>query len=259
MQSARLDGDLQGTLTGAGAVDLDRSRFASAATFVFRGAAGECGSGTAVIHRFEVGAASGGELRWEIAPGFGSGALTHLTGGGAGTFVESPPTSDQVASSWSGRISCREPLDVPMLDARPSGTAVTAQVHYPMPPVGAPACDNKDCVFPSTWEPAYTGDWTGGSHAAGTAVLGAPSASGVPYTAVAVERFTGSIADCGSGSVLIRSVSEFDGVRATTRWEIVANFASGDLLRTHGRGDASSRREADGAYAGRLRGAVSCT
>ena len=73
----------------------------------------------------------------------------------------------------------------------------------------------------------YTGDMTGTSYASGSAAL-APD--GI-YRATAIEQFSGTIAGCGTGTMIIEQVGTLDpatGV-ADGSWRIVAGAGSGDL------------------------------
>ena len=85
----------------------------------------------------------------------------------------------------------------------------------------------------------YTGGITGTSFAVGAAAL-APD--GI-YRATAIEQFTGTIAGCGSGTVVIQQTGTLDPAtgRSEGSWAIVPGAGSGDLATATG-GSSRARR-----------------
>jgi hypothetical protein len=78
----------------------------------------------------------------------------------------------------------------------------------------------------------YSGGMSGTSYAVGAA---ARAPDGI-YRGTAIEQFSGTIAGCGTGTVIIHQTGTLDPAtgRAGGSWTIVAGAGSGDLAETTG-------------------------
>ena len=262
-QTGTAEGSFRGAVAGVGAVQLDGQRFTGATTFVFRGTVASCGDGTVVLRRWEEGAlGSAAQLfgSWDIAPGFGTGELANVSGGGV---IEAATAKNpgEIASTFRGRVVCRgtatgiETLMKPHAGKRVHFDATTAA-----PPVSAPVCiEAGKCVVPSTQQSQYRGSLDGTEHAAGAGYTTVTKrGAGFAYAATSLALVTGHIEGCGEGMVVVRSRSEFDGEHVTSTWELVPGFGARALTSASGRGSAKGVREADGTYRTTFRGRIRC-
>jgi hypothetical protein len=261
-QTGTTTGSFRGRITGAGAVVLDHGRFAGATTFVFRGAIDSCGVGTLVLRRWEEGTLGTTDLTgtWEIASGFGTGQLAEVSG--SGTIAAGAARAGvEISSTLHGHVACRD--DVAPIHPSPKplhgGRRVRAEATTAPPSLGTPACDTEGaCVYPSTQQTHYAGSIDGTGHAAGAGYTTALPGGRFAYAATALSIITGAIDKCGTGTVVSRSRSEFDGEQLTTTWELVQGFGTGALASARGRGTARGVREADGSYEATFTGKISC-
>jgi hypothetical protein len=112
---------------------------------------------------------------------------------------------------------------------------------------GDSGCDPTDptrCAGTYRSIRTFTGDLTGTAYLAGSAVLLADGT----YQGQAVAQFTGEVAGCGQGTLIMLEVGVLDpatGANAGT-WTIVAGRGTGDLTATSGAGTADSATGATG-------------
>lgn len=102
---------------------------------------------------------------------------------------------------------------------------------------GDAGCDPTDatrCAGTFRNVRTYTGDLAGTAYVAGSAVLLADGT----YQGQAVVQFTGDVAGCGSGTLLMVETGVLDPVSegSSGSWTIVAGQGTGDLARTSGSG-----------------------
>jgi len=97
------------------------------------------------------------------------------------------------------------------------------------------------CIFSFQVLWTYSGEMTGTSYSSGTASLGSDGL----YHAVAIERFSGSVAGCGDGTLIIRQTGELDPTTGefTGSWTIVADAGTGDLSHASGGSVNGSARD----------------
>jgi hypothetical protein len=107
-------------------------------------------------------------------------------------------------------------------------------------PVGGDfACDPSDptrCAGTFRAVRALSGDLVGTSYATGSAVLLADGT----YKGQAVVQFTGTVAGCGQGTLLMLEEGVLDPAAGTSAgtWTIVDGRGTGDLASTSGGGEA---------------------
>jgi hypothetical protein len=261
-QRGTVTGSLTGHVTGASGTRLDGTRFTGATTFVLRGTAASCGTGTLVLRRFEDGDVSSLESltgTWDVVRGFGTGALSNVSG--AGTVEPGPVfTNTRISSTFRGRVSCEGASLGNQPSAEPArAVPVHADVTTAPPPVGSPVCDPKGaCVVPTTQQARYAGSFAGMERAAGDGFTKPVAGGKFAYAATSVGVFRGRIAQCGAGSVVVRTRSEFDGENLALRWELVPGFGTAALATTRGHGVAHGVRNDDGTYTSTLTGNVEC-
>jgi hypothetical protein len=260
-QRGTVTGSLTGQVTGASGTRLDGTRFSGATTFVLRGTVASCGTGTLVLRRYEDGDFSLATVKgtWDIVRGFGTGALTNVSG--AGTLEPGPVfTNTRISSTFRGRISCDGANVGDQASPEPArAVPVHADVTTAPPPVGSPVCDPKGaCVVPTTQQARYTGSFAGTERAAGDGFTKPVAGGKFAYAATSIGVFSGSIAQCGAGSVVVRTRSEFDGENLALRWELVPDFGTEALATARGHGVAHGVRNADGTYTSTLTGNVEC-
>jgi Protein of unknown function (DUF3224) len=259
-QRADATGGLTGTVVGSGAVRLAGSRFAGASTFVFRGTVERCGTGTLVLRRYESGNLDARRLRgtWDIAPEAGSDDLEHASGAGTIT-AEAADAPGTISSRFTGRIACAPATPTSRTHTRrQAGERVRFRATNSTQALGTPVCDaGGACVVPSTWQEPYVGGIEGAGNAAGAAVV-RPTTDGFAYVSTGVKIVSGTVSRCGSGSVLVRTRSDFDGTDLTQQWEIVPGFGADALERTSGAGTAAGERDAAGVYDAIGRGRIVC-
>ena len=259
-QHGRATGALTGTVTGAGAVRLLGNTYTGATTFLFRGHVGGCGDGTATIRRREDGDLVAKTLTgtWDIVPGFGTAQLTNLSG--TGTIGPATSANGQIASTFRGRVSCaRDHVAVGARNASPGSVPVRFRATTSPPPVSVPTCDpERGCVYPTRQHTRYAGSVQGSDIAAGDGMVKAIAGGRFAYAASALGVMTATIRGCGAGTVVVRTLSEFDGRNLTLVWEIVPTFGTRSLARTRGNGTGRGVRRTDGTYVSTLRGRVTC-
>jgi len=125
------------------------------------------------------------------------------------------------------------------------------------PPItlAAPFCDaNGQCLYPWTEAGTTEGDFTGSYIASGTATANATGDLAV----VRLDTYTGTLARCGTGTFVIRSVEHLGPNPQPTEWEIEAGFGTGDLATVHGDGEGTGAQLPDGTLTATLTGKVSC-
>lgn len=104
---------------------------------------------------------------------------------------------------------------------------------------GDAGCDPTDatrCAGTFRTVRTYTGDVTGTAYVVGSAVLLGDGT----YQGQAVVQFTGDVARCGSGTLVMLETGILDPVTggSSGSWTIVAGRGTGDLARTSGSGTA---------------------
>jgi hypothetical protein len=101
-------GDLAGTSVGAGVGwlvgDPARPGYVATSLNLFRGTVAGCGDGTMVVRSTAELVGMHLEQRWEIVPGYGSGALVGAVG--SGTAKGEQATDHSYAVDGIGRIDC---------------------------------------------------------------------------------------------------------------------------------------------------------
>ena len=137
----------------------------------------------------------------------------------------------------------------------PSGREIHATSTADSTKVGDSICDSQQhCMIPLSVTGTYTGDLSGTSisHGAGALV-------GTKYAAGGTLIFTGAVAGCGTGTMVIvdTGVGSTDGT-ATSEWEIVDGFGSGDLARVQGSGTTTTAKSSDGSFTATLTGRITC-
>jgi Protein of unknown function (DUF3224) len=125
---------------------------------------------------------------------------------------------------------------------RDDGGHGTRQVAFTstLTPVGGDfACDPTDptrCTGTFRTVRTLSGDLAGTAYATGSAVLLADGT----YQGQAIVQFTGTVAGCGQGTLLMLEVGVLDPAAGTSAgtWTIVAGQGTGDLASTTGDGEA---------------------
>ncbi len=123
------------------------------------------------------------------------------------------------------------------------------------PTIGTPICDaQQHCMYPLTVTGTYSGDLTGTSisHSAGALF-------GTEYAAGDTTIFTGTLAGCGTGTMVMVSTGRgTSGGKGTSRWDIFEGLGTGDLARVHGSGTTESGPDSSGAIVVTLTGRITC-
>ena len=106
---------------------------------------------------------------------------------------------------------------------------------------GDSGCDPTDparCAGTYRIIRTFSGDLTGTAYVAGSAVL----LSDGTYQGQGVAQFTGEVAGCGQGTLLMLEVGILDPATGTDAgtWTIVAGRGTGDLVATSGAGSGDS-------------------
>jgi hypothetical protein len=109
------------------------------------------------------------------------------------------------------------------------------------------ACDPTDparCAGTYRNIRTFTGDLTGTAYVAGSAVLLGDGT----YQGQDVAQFTGEVAGCGQGTLIMLEVGVLDPASGTDAgtWTIVAGRGTGDLAQTSGAGTGGSATGATG-------------
>ena len=104
------------------------------------------------------------------------------------------------------------------------------------------ACDPTDptrCAGTFRNVQTLSGDLSGSAYAVGSAFL-LPEGR---YQGQSIVQFTGSVAGCGTGSLVIIETGVLDPVTGDTfgTWTVVAGQGTGDLAQTSGDGTADTR------------------
>jgi hypothetical protein len=112
---------------------------------------------------------------------------------------------------------------------------------------GDSACDPTDparCAGTYRVIRTFTGDLTGTAYVAGSAVLMGDRT----YQGQDVAQFTGEVAGCGKGTLIMLEAGVPDPATGTSAgtWTIVAGRGTGDLAQTSGAGSADSATGATG-------------
>jgi hypothetical protein len=112
---------------------------------------------------------------------------------------------------------------------------------------GDAGCDPTDparCAGTFRSVRTMTGDLSGTAYVAGSAVLLADGT----YQGQAVAQFTGEVAGCGTGTLVMIETGVLDPATGGSpgTWRIVAGQGSGDLLDTSGDGTADAIGQATG-------------
>jgi len=145
---------------------------------------------------------------------------------------------------------------------------IEIKAHYETPPEHydiEPPCSewtsvpNKEAcrgLARSTGPETITGDWQGQSeYAYGFFIL--PSAH---WYGGGVDRFTGKISACGTGSVVYQvRISPDSKANFRGQWEMMAESGTGDLSGLRGTGTFTGITKPDGSTAGDYRGTVYCS
>jgi hypothetical protein len=138
----------------------------------------------------------------------------------------------------------------------PPGREIHATATEGAPPkVGEPICDSQQhCMIPLTLTGTYAGDLMGTSVANGAGVL-----VGSKYAASDTLIYTGSVAGCGTGTMVIigGGVGSTDG-SATSEWEIADGFGTGDLISVHGTGTTTTATSSDGTLTATVTARITC-
>jgi hypothetical protein len=102
-----LAGDFAGAAVGNGVAYLvsgPDAGYVAASLELFRGSITGCGDGTAVVRTVSRRIGARVEQQWDVVPGYGTGALAHLTGGGSA--VADVAADNSYAGTRTGRIDC---------------------------------------------------------------------------------------------------------------------------------------------------------
>jgi hypothetical protein len=71
--------------------------------------------------------------------------------------------------------------------------------------------------------------------------------------------FTGTVADCGTGTLVMVSTGRgTTGGKTTSKWEVFEGLGTGDLARVHGTGTTAVAPNSDGTMMATLTGRITC-
>jgi len=182
--------------------------------------------------------------------------LTFLTAG-CGDGGDPPAAADTEATaapSTTTTTSAADAADDPDASVDDGRPVVFEAAGIPVPVVLTSNCnpaDPTDCILPSNYSATQvTGDLTGEVFSA-SIVIGR---NGV-YPGASLIAFTGEVAGCGSGGLIITNVGTFDPSTGETsgRWTINADGGTGALADVAGDGTMTF-----GATGGRYEGTLRC-
>ena len=165
-------------------------------------------------------------------------------------------SSDSAATTASARSGSSAPASsATTTTSQPAGKEIHATSTAGNPTIGAPFCDaEQHCMIPLSGTETYSGDMSGTSisYSAGALV-------GDKFAAGGTAIFTGTVADCGTGTVVVvsRGTGAVNG-SGSGEWEIVEGFGTGDLASASGGGTSTYQASADGTATTVTTGHVSC-
>ncbi len=109
-------------------------------------------------------------------------------------------------------------------------------------------------MYPLTTTATVSGDLTGStvSHSAGTLV-------GTEFAASDTLIFTGTVAGCGTGTLVLLSLGRGSTTGTTTsNWTIAEGFGTGDLVHVTGTGTTTVPPASEGSTSATLTGRLTC-
>ncbi len=109
-------------------------------------------------------------------------------------------------------------------------------------------------MYPLTITATLSGDLTGTtiSHSAGALV-------GTEFAASDTQIFTGTVAGCGTGTLVFLSTGRGSTTGTTTAaWTIAEGFGTGDLVHATGTGTTTVAPASDGSLSSTLTGRITC-
>jgi hypothetical protein len=162
----------------------------------------------------------------------------------------SAPSSGAVSTASSTAVSTVVSTTTDTL-----GHEVTASSTAGASTVGDPICDaEQHCMYPLTITATVSGDLTGTtvSHSAGALV-------GTDFAASDTMIFTGTVAGCGTGTLVFLSTGRGSTTGTTTStWTIAEGFGTGDLVHATGTGTTRVPPASSGSAPATLTGRITC-
>jgi len=165
------------------------------------------------------------------------------------------PTSASTSAAGSTAAASSSVSTLAPTTTEPPGHEVHATSTAGTTTVGDPVCDpEQHCLYPLTITATVSGDLTGStiSHSAGTL-------AGTEFAASDTLIFTGTVAGCGTGTLVLLSLGRGSTTGTTTgTWTIAEGFGTGDLVRAAGSGTTTTEPGSDGALSSTLTGRLTC-
>jgi hypothetical protein len=120
--------------------------------------------------------------------------------------------------------------------------------------IGAPKCNAAgQCLYPWTEVGESHGDLEGTYIASGVATVNVTGQLAVSR----IDTFTGSVKGCGTGSMVVRATEDLGPSPKPSRWQVVDDFGTGDLVGIRGDGQGTGAQTATGLTS-TLTGTLTC-
>jgi hypothetical protein len=274
-------GDMQGTGWYVFAGSEHPSGYAQRGYFgvtlqLFSGHVSGCGDGTAVmLVATDYTGQIEGSGHWSILDGYGTGDLHSMTGAGTVTSADAAVGGH---GSLSGTVSCNGAVATPDSTRSISGTSVDFTASWNNGEVVADAGGHdflRQGADPASGSLGRT-HGHGTSHYGGDVVgigrsvfLSVEHPGGWPVSAGTCEtlvQFSGAVAGCGEGTMLLDVQSKYgpgtadpaDPIEGTYTWTVINGYGTGSLTSVTGSGDGTGY-DSDASGDGTFHGILNCS
>jgi hypothetical protein len=162
---------------------------------------------------------------------------------------------DATSASNSAAVSPSTAATLASTTTEPPGREVIATAAAGATTAGEPICDaEQHCIYPLTITATISGDLTGSTIAHSAGAL-----AGTDFAASDTQIFTGSVAGCGTGTLVFLSLGRGSTTGPTTgTWTIAEGFGTGDLADAVGSGTTTTGPGSDGTLSSKFSGRITC-
>ena len=168
---------------------------------------------------------------------------------------DEPTSAPSSATVSTAAASTSTVSTIASTTTKPLGQEVTATSTAGASTIGDPICDAvQHCMYPLTITATVSGDLTGTtiSQSAGALV-------GTDFAASDTMIFTGTVAGCGTGTLVFLSTGRGSTTGTTTStWTIAEGFGTGDLVHATGTGTTTVPPASSGSASATLTGRITC-